>query len=235
MSSQAEEAKKKRLEVKEPGLNYVKVKHKATKRNFPKEDANKEVKEKQAKTSNGTPTTQNDNSIKTNGIQNGHGPQENDITMDDNEELRWIAQVTREKEEAERKAEEQRKIEEEKKKLENNKIESKESKTVKPAYKMTQQEKWLEMQRQKEEEKKKAEEKGSSSVSQARSYSSPPCHSSLFSSSDFEYSDHFDCRQTSWKTLRKPLKERGKGGWLPGSSSCSSPLSLDCVRLPETR
>ena len=176
LSSQAEEAKKKRLEVKEPGLNYVKVKHKATKRNFPKEDTNKEVKEKQAKTSNGTPTTEKDDSIKTNGIQNGHGPHENDITMDDNEELRWIAQVTREKEEAERKADEQKKIEEEKKKSENNKIESKESKTVKPAYKMTQQEKWLEMQRQKEEEKKKAEEKGSSSVSQASSYSSPPCH-----------------------------------------------------------
>merc|ERR1712013_708482 len=115
LSSQAEEAKKKRLEVKEPGLNYVKVKHKATKRNFPKEDANKEVKEKQAKTSNGTPSTPKDNSIKTNGIQNGHGPHENDNTMDDNEELRWIAQVTREKEEAEKKAEEQKNIEEEKK------------------------------------------------------------------------------------------------------------------------
>ena len=153
-------------QLKEPSLTYVKVKHKATKRNFPKEEDNKEVKEKQAKTSNGTATLkENTNITISNNGQNGHSSlHDNDIAMDDNEEVRWIQEMTREKEEAARKVEEQKKmekkVEEERKKVAESKIQAK------PAYKMTQQEKWLEMQRQKEEEKKKAEKPNVSQANQ---------------------------------------------------------------------
>ena len=156
LTQQAEEAKKGRLQVQESGIIRVKVKRKTLKRKDANDGGTDEVKGKQAKVSNEKAALQVNgnatNVIYTNGVATTE-----DVHMEDiSEEVSWIQQMKRDKEEANRKAEEEKKLREEKEAKENKrKVEgSNESKEDVPKA-LTQHEKWLALKARMEEEKNK--------------------------------------------------------------------------------